>query len=73
MTDITQPKTLWSETLFDLLLDAVRRQKGDASIKEILRDLKRRGYKAEYVLAKVERELGREGLSRINRFFKIIP
>ena len=73
VADITLPKTLWSETLFDLLVDAIRRNRADATIKEILRDLKKRGYKADYVLSKIERELGREGLARIKHFFKSVP
>lgn len=72
MADQTLPKTLWSETLFDLLFDAVRRKKSDAEVKGILRDLKRRGYRADYVLSKIQRELGPDGLSRVNRFFKTI-
>lgn len=72
MADTTLPKTLWSETLFDLLFDAVRRKKSDAELKGILRDLKKRGYRADYVLSKIQRELGRDGVARVNKFFKTL-
>jgi len=40
----TRPKTLWSQTQFDLLYIALDRCKPDGIIKEIMVDLNKRGF-----------------------------
>jgi hypothetical protein len=61
----TRPKTLWSQTQFDLLYLALERSKPDIMIKEIMRDLNRRGFPPEYVIPRVRKKLGMIASNRI--------
>jgi hypothetical protein len=61
----TQPKTLWSQTQFDLLYIALNRCKPDGIIREIMVDLNKRGFPPEYVLPRVRKKLGMIASNRI--------
>ena len=51
----TQPKTLWSQTQFDMLYIALHRCKPDEFIKQIMADLNQRGFPPEYVIPRVRK------------------
>lgn len=61
----TRPKTLWSQTQFDLLFLALEHSKPDAMIKEIMLDLNKRGFPPEYVIPRVRKKLGMIASNRI--------
>ena len=65
LNEDTRPKTLWSQTQFDLLYLALDRCKPDILIKEIMVDLNRRGFPPEYVLPRVRKKLGMIASNRI--------
>jgi hypothetical protein len=65
LNEDTRPKTLWSQTQFDLLYLALERSKPDGMIKEIMRDLNRRGFPPEYVIPRVRKKLGMIASNRI--------
>ena len=65
LNEDTQPKTLWSQTQFDLLYIALARSKPDIFIKEIMVDPNRRGFPPEYVLPRVRKKLGMVASNRI--------
>jgi len=65
LNEDTQPKTLWSQTQFDLLYIALARSKPDIFIREIMVDLNRRGFPPEYVLPRVRKKLGMVASNRI--------
>lgn len=56
--DKTVSKTLWSETLIEMLLMALRKNRPDAEIKGMIKELHDKGYKNNYILEKVNKELG---------------
>ena len=61
----TQPKTLWSQTQFDLLYLALKRGKPDGMIKAIMMDLNKRGFPPEYVIPRMRKKLGMVASNRI--------
>ena len=63
--DDTRPKTLWSQTQFELLYQALDRNKPEPMIKEIVLDLARRGFPAEYLLARVRKKMGMVASNRL--------
>ncbi len=65
LNEDTRPKTLWSQTQFDLLYLALDRCKPDIFIKEIMVDLNQRGFPPEYVLPRVRKKLGMVASNRI--------
>jgi len=63
--DDTRPKTLWSQTQFELLYAALSGNKPDSVIKEIAKDLSRRGFPSEYLIGRVRRKLGMVASNRL--------
>ena len=55
--DTTQAKTLWSETLIDMLIASLKANKSDEKIKSILKECKGKGLKASYLTGKIRKEI----------------
>lgn len=67
----TQPKTLWSQTQFDMLYLALDRGKTDGIIKEIMVDLNKRGFPPEYVIPRVRKKLGMVASNRVKLILRL--
>ncbi len=74
-TDITEDAlartdlgTLWSETLIDLLHDAVKGDWSDKAIKDIIKELYNKGYKTEQLMTMLDKKIGPEAAARLARF-----
>ncbi len=74
-TDITEDKllktdlrTLWSETLIDLLQDAVKGNWSDNAIKDIMKELYNKGYKTEQLIVMLDKKIGPEAATKLARF-----
>jgi len=65
--DKTVAKTLWSETLIDMLIASLKANKSDAQIKGLLKECKQKGFKASYLTEKVRKELSDTAAVRIKR------
>ncbi len=66
MTDhTTTPKTLWTETLFEILIDALKANKSDKYIIEALKDLKQKQLKGVVIVSHIDKKLGKEQAMRI--------
>lgn len=63
--DDTRPKTLWSQTQFELLYQALERNKAETAIREIVTDLSRRGFPPEYLLGRVRKKMGMVASNRL--------
>ena len=64
-TDLT---TLWSETLIDLLDDAVKENWSEQAIRDIIKELYNKGYKTEQLIVMLEKKIGPEAADRLARF-----
>jgi len=60
-------RTLWSETLLEMLKYALRTQRGDGEVRQILGELLGKGYEANELVLTMERELGAGGAVRLQR------
>ena len=54
----TVAKTLWSETLIEMLIVALTKKKSDQQIIEILKELQEKEFKKDYIVNKVDRSMG---------------
>lgn len=63
--DRTVAKTLWSDTLIEILLAALRKNSADEQVKEIIRELKAKGYKSDYLVDKAGREIDENAARRL--------
>jgi len=65
--DKTIAKTLWSDTLIDMLVASLRADKSDDQIKGLLKECKEKGFKASYLTGKVRKEIDERAAMRIKR------
>ena len=64
----TDLRTLWSETLVDLLHDAVKENWSEKAIRDIIKELYNKGYKTEQLIAMLDKKIGPEAADRLARF-----
>ena len=65
--DKTIAKTLWSDTLIDMLVASLKADKSDDQIKGLLKECKEKGFKASYLTGKVRKELDERAATRVKR------
>jgi len=65
--DKTIAKTLWSDTLIDMLVASLKADKSDEQIKGLLKECKEKGFKASYLTGKIRKELDERAASRIKK------
>lgn len=63
--DRTKTKTLWSETQFEILYAAIKKNGADKEIIEIIKDLKERGFPPKYLVEKVQNKVGMTSANRL--------
>lgn len=61
----TTLRTLWSETLFEMLCEAVENDLSANAVREILKELIHKGYKLNRIAREVEKRAGKEGKKRL--------
>jgi transcriptional regulator CtsR len=64
----TDLRTLWSETLIELLHDAVKEDWSDKAIEDIIKELYNKGYKTEQLMMMLDRKIGPEAATKLARF-----
>ena len=62
-TSATTAKTLWTETILEVLYLALKYDKPDEDIKKLLNQMRR--CKPDYIIQKVEQKVGEVAASRI--------
>ena len=65
--DKTIAKTIWSDTLIDMLIASLKAGKSDDQIKGLLRECKQKGFEADYLTGKVTKEIDAHAAMRIRR------
>ena len=64
-TQKTIAKTLWSETLIDLLIVSLEKNLSDEKVTELLRELKQKKFKRDYIIGKIKKSLGEKEANRV--------
>ncbi len=64
-TQLTIAKTLWSETLIDLLIVSLEKNLSDEKVMELLRELKQKKFKRDYIIGKIKKALGEKEANRV--------
>ena len=64
----TDLRTLWSETLVELLVDAVKENWSDHIIQDVIKELYNKGYKPEQLMKLLDKKLGPEAAKKMARF-----
>jgi hypothetical protein len=63
--EMTEIKTMWSESLLETLYVALKKDKEDALIQEIIVDLRAKEYDDEYLINKVKKKVGPTSATRM--------
>jgi len=66
----TEVKTMWSETLLEALYVALEKKVPDTNIRELLGELKAKGYKIDYLIEKVTKKLGPNATDQLKRAYR---
>ena len=61
----TEARTMWSESLFESLYLALRKEKGDEVIMTVLKEIKAKEYTDNYIFNKVKKKLGPTAGARV--------
>jgi len=64
-TQVTEVKTMWSETLLEALYIAMEKNKGDKIVIGVIKDLRAKGYENDYLIEKVEKKVGPTAATRL--------
>ena len=69
MSDETEVKTMWSESLLETLYIALEKKKSNKLIIDVLKDLRAKGFEKNYIIEKVEKKVDAEAASRVRAIF----
>jgi hypothetical protein len=69
-TSVTVAKTLWSETLIDLLIVSLQKGQTDAQVSELLKELKEKNFKSDYIVKKINKNCGEEDAVRVKQLLR---
>ena len=63
-THKTVQKTIWSDTLVEMLIVALKKNKGDDQILQLLKEIREKKFEAKYITGKIRKEdLRRQGVT----------
>ncbi len=54
-TSMTTAKTLWTETILEVLYQSLKSNKSDTKIREVLTEIRLKGFKPDEIIDKVEK------------------
>jgi len=64
-TTKTTAKTLWSETILEILYETLRRNKPDKELIGVLKEVQQKGFKRDYILEKVMKKVDERSATRV--------
>ena len=56
---------MWSETLIDLLIVSLEKGQSDEQIIDLLKEIKQKKFKPDYIVKKVTKSLGEKDANRV--------
>ncbi len=63
--DETIAKTLWSETILEILYTVLRQNKSDEKVLEILKEVRQKEFTRDYIIEKVEKKVDKQASVRV--------
>jgi len=64
-TSLTTAKTLWTETILEILYQSLKVNKPDDVITDVLREVREKGFKPDYICEKVENKVDKNASIRV--------
>ena len=63
----TIAKTLWSETILEVLYESLKKNKSDPVIRELLAEVRQKGFESDYIIDRVGKKVGPTATTRVRR------
>ena len=64
-TSLTTAKTLWTETILEILYQGLKDKKPDQAISDVLKEVRQKGFRPEEIIQKVEKKVDRSAAIRV--------
>lgn len=64
-TSLTTAKTLWTETILEILYQSLKDKKPDAAISEVLKEVRQKGFKPDEIIQKVAKKVDQQASIRV--------
>ena len=69
-TSLTTAKTLWTETILEVLYQSLKLNKPDDAVREVLKEVRDKGFKPDYIYEKVEKKVDKKAAIRVRGLMK---
>jgi hypothetical protein len=66
-TTRTTAKTLWTETVLEILYETLRKNKDDAQLRNVLKEVQAKGFRRDQIIEKVGRKVDAQAASRVRK------
>jgi hypothetical protein len=64
-TTRTTAKTLWTETILEVLYETLRKNKDDTQLRSVLKEVQAKGFKREAIISKVRKKVDAQAAARV--------
>ena len=64
-TTRTTAKTLWTETILEVLYETLRKKKEDAEVRNVLKEVQAKGFKRDAIIEKVRKKVDAQAATRV--------
>jgi len=69
-TTRTSVKTLWTETVLEILYESLRKNKDDAQLRNVLKEVQAKGFKREAIIQKVRKKVDAHAAARVRKLLE---
>jgi hypothetical protein len=66
-TTRTTAKTLWTETILEILYETLRKQKDDAQLHNVLKEVQAKGFRRDVIIDKVRKKVDAQAAARVRK------
>jgi hypothetical protein len=66
-TTRTTAKTLWTETVLEILYETLRKNKDDTQLRNVLKEVQAKGFRRDQIIEKVGRKVDAQAASRVRK------
>lgn len=66
-TTKTTAKTLWTETVLEILYETLRKNKDDAQLRNVLKEVQAKGFRRDQIIEKVGRKVDAQAATRVRK------
>ena len=61
----TTAKTLWTETILEILYETLRKNRTDEEVRGVLKEVRSKGFKRSYIVEKVQKKVDAQAAKRV--------